>query len=137
MFSVTKPQPHVAVCVCTYRRPQLLKKLLEDLKLQQTCGLFTFSAVVADNDQQQSAQELVCEIAAACTMPVRYCWEPEQNIALARNKAVENATGDYIAFIDDDEFPAGQWLLYQAMNRHKSDGILGPVLPVFEIQPPT
>jgi glycosyltransferase involved in cell wall biosynthesis len=64
--------------------------------------------------------------------------EPEQNIALARNKAIENAKGDFIALIDDDELPAPQWLLnlYKALNRYQSDGILGPVLPFFETEPP-
>ena len=38
-------------------------------------------------------------------------WNRKQNIALARNKAIENAKGDFIAFIDDDEFPLDQWLL--------------------------
>ncbi|HSR13371.1 MAG TPA: glycosyltransferase, partial [Thermodesulfobacteriota bacterium] len=69
---------------------------------------------------------------------VVYCVEPEQNIALARNLAVENAAGDYIAFIDDDEIPADNWLLvlYRACRAFGVDGVLGPVLPRFEAPPP-
>jgi len=64
--------------------------------------------------------------------------EPEQSIALARNRAVENARGDFIAFIDDDEFPCKDWLLnlYKAYSMYNADGILGPVLPHYEIDPP-
>jgi glycosyltransferase involved in cell wall biosynthesis len=64
--------------------------------------------------------------------------QTEQNIALARNKAVESSQGDFVAFIDDDEYPAANWLveLYKAIQEHGSDGILGPVLPDYERTPP-
>jgi glycosyltransferase involved in cell wall biosynthesis len=64
--------------------------------------------------------------------------EPEQNIALARNRAIENARGDFLAFIDDDEFPDEDWLLnlYRACHEFRADGVLGPVRPYFEIEPP-
>jgi succinoglycan biosynthesis protein ExoM len=69
---------------------------------------------------------------------VKYCVESQQSIALARNKAVQNATGDYIAFIDDDEFPVSNWLstLFAASEKYKVDGVLGPVKPHFEIGAP-
>ena len=38
--------------------------------------------------------------AAAPHMQPIYCVEPRQNIALTRNKAIEHAKGDFIAFID-------------------------------------
>src|SRR5437867_185465 len=102
---------HIAVCVCTYKRPRFLSRLLADLRDQETRGLFTYSIVVTDNDRLQSASGVVREFAAASCIPIRYCVEPRQNIALARNKAVANAKGDFIAFIDDDEFPTQTWLL--------------------------
>ena len=95
---------HVSVCICTFRRPALLGNLLHKLVGQETQGLFTYSVVIADNDRAQSAKEIVAEC-ATLDLSVKYCHEPEQNIALARNRALENATGDFVAFIDDDEFP--------------------------------
>src|SRR5262249_13059456 len=67
-----------------------------------------------------------------------YCVEPQQNIALARNKAFENADGDFVAFIDDDEFPAKYWLLtlFNACNEYGVDGVLGPVNRHFDEEPP-
>src|ERR1051326_8119836 len=121
--------PHVCVCICTYRRPELLKRLLQSLKDQETGGTFTFSVVVADNDKSGSGRQTVAESAAEGAVTVTYCIEPRQNIALARNRALEAATGDYIAFIDDDEFPERQWLslMLAACARYGSDGVLGPV----------
>lgn len=125
---------HISVCICTYKRPELLKRLLNELTVQETGGLFTFSIVVADNDQSQSAKVVVSDFAVASKVAVIYCAEPQQSIALARNKAVQNATGDYIAFIDDDELPERQWLqtLFAACEKYAVDGVLGPVKPSFE-----
>src|SRR2546426_373654 len=102
---------HITVCICTYKRARLLTRLLEGLRDQETGGRFTYSVVVADNDHLQSARELVAEFAATSSRPITYCVEPRQNIALARNEALAHASGDFVAFIDDDEFPSPRWLL--------------------------
>lgn len=130
---------HISVCICTYKRPLLLGRLLRELVHQETKGLFTYSIVVADNDYLQSAKAAVSEFATSCLVPVRYCVEPQQNIALARNKAIETSDGDFIAFIDDDEFPTMRWLLtsFQACNKYNVDGVVGPVKRHFDEQPPT
>ncbi len=135
MIAATK---HISVCVCTYRRPDLLKRLLDHLARQEMAGRFTYSIVVADNDSSQSAQSVVAEFAARSAIPIRYCVEPRQNIALARNKVVENVKGDFAAFIDDDEFPEKNWLsvLLSTCERYGVDGVLGPVKRHFDEPPP-
>jgi len=129
---------HISVCICTYKRPRLLHRLLEALRDQDTSGVFTYSIVVADNDHLQSAETVVREFAAASSIPIRYCVEPRQNIPLTRNKAIENADGDFIAFIDDDEFPTRDWLqtLFNACKEYDVDGVIGPVKRHFDQQPP-
>ncbi len=135
---MTKQVKHITVCICTYKRPVLLKKLLLKLEQQETEGLFEYSVVVVDNDFAESARQTVESFAEQSNLSIAYYVEPVQNIARARNKAVENARGTYIAFIDDDEFPDRKWLqkLCEAQILYKSDGILGPVLPYFEKDPP-
>jgi succinoglycan biosynthesis protein ExoM len=130
---------HISVCICTYKRPHLLRRLLEELSGQDTNGLFTFSIVVADNDHDRSAEGVVAKFAAVTTVSIKYCVEPEQNIALARNKAIANATGDFVALLDDDEFPIRSWLLtlFTTCNECNVDGVLGPVKPYYDRQTPT
>jgi succinoglycan biosynthesis protein ExoM len=67
-------------------------------------------------------------------VPIVHRVEPRQGIALARNASVAMADGELLAFIDDDEEPANDWLctLYQALLKYKADGVLGPVLPKFQ-----
>ncbi len=129
---------HISVCICTYKRPQLVKRLLEELSRQKTGGIFEFSIVVTDNDREESAKQTVRDFAATSAIETSYWMEPIPNIALARNKVVENAGGDYLAFIDDDEFPGADWLLVmlKACKERGASGVLGPVLPHFESAPP-
>jgi glycosyltransferase involved in cell wall biosynthesis len=129
---------HVSVCICTYNRPEPLQRLLAALGAQDTADSFTFSVVVVDNDQFESARPVVSEHARRAPIPVSYWVEPRQNIALARNKSVENASGDFVAMIDDDEVPPPDWLrrMIEAIEVHAADGVLAPVLPRFSITPP-
>lgn len=131
-------KPHVCVCICTYKRPAPLRRLLVALSAQETADRFSYSIVVADNDRSESARAVVSEVAAAVPLAMHYCVEPTQNIALARNKAVEHSTGDLVAFIDDDEAPPRDWLvrLFTALKEYGADGVLGPVVPRFEVSPP-
>jgi glycosyltransferase involved in cell wall biosynthesis len=112
--------------------------LLSSLANQVTNGLFTCSVVVADNDVAQSASSAVKEFSLSSQLPVTYCVEPQQNIASARNKALRHADGDFIAFIDDDEFPTPNWLhsLLETCVTYGVDGVLGPVKPHFDFEPP-
>ena len=135
--AVMSETKHISVCVLTYKRPEFLRRLLGDLVNQETGGRFTYSVVVADNDALRSAEALVFEFANA-PIPVIYCVEPQQNISLTRNRAIENSTGDFIAFIDDDEFPTKRWLLtlFEACDKYGCDGVLGPVKCHFDEKPP-
>lgn len=130
--------PHISVCICTFKRPVLLGRLLEALRGQDNSGLFTFSIIVVDNDRIESARSVAENFQGDSSLKVAYFVEPRQNIALARNKAVENAAGDFVAFIDDDEFPATAWLknLFLACTSYDVAGVLGPVKPCFDHEPP-
>ncbi len=130
---------HIAVCVCTYKRPERLRNLLTHLGAQRTEDQFDYSITVADNDRSESARQVVESHARISDVPVQYCVEPEQNISLARNKAVANSRGDFIGFIDDDELPKEDWLLrlFESATATGADGILGPVIPSFEEEPPS
>jgi succinoglycan biosynthesis protein ExoM len=116
----------------------MLKRLLEELERQETGGLFKFSIVITDNDAQESARQVFEDFKVESGLDVTYVVEPRQNIALARNKGLEYAQGEAIAFIDDDEFPSPSWLpqMYNALVAYRPAGVLGPVKPFFNSSPP-
>ena len=130
--------PHISICVCTYRRQELLKRLLTGINRQESGDCFTYSIVVADNDAEQTARSVVAEFLGQARVPVVYCVEPRRNIALVRNRAIAHADGDFIALIDDDESPASGWLLnlFKTCTQPGVAGVLGPVVPHFDTEPP-
>jgi len=129
--------PRIDVCVPTYRRPAMLDGCLAALVVQRTGG-FDYSIVVVDNDAAGSAQETVRRWTQRTPIRIEYAVEPQQNISMARNRALAMSDGDYIAFIDDDETAEREWLLrlYEACRGFGVDGVLGPVLPDFDGTPP-
>jgi glycosyltransferase involved in cell wall biosynthesis len=135
---MTAAQKHISVCICTFRRPGLLGALLSRLEQQQAKDRFNYSVVVADNDAGQSSQQVVSAFAARSTIATTYSCEPRQNISLARNEALRHATGDFVAFIDDDELPENDWLatMLEACEAYSASGVLGPVRPRFKEPPP-
>ena len=129
---------HISVCICTFKRPEMLAKALDGMTSQVTDSAFSYEVVVVDNDIRRSAEDTVRRFQSTNELKIIYDCEPEQNIALARNRAIQNATGNFIAFMDDDEYPVKEWLvrLYHTMKEYNADGILGPVIPFFPTAAP-
>lgn len=119
----------ISVCIATYRRPERLLALLNDL-LAQT--LRPDEIVVVDNDAQASAREVVTRFAAAQAgvVTVHYDVQPKKNISLTRNRTVQLATGDWFGFLDDDERAPRDWLaaMMQCAAAHSAEAVLGPVV---------
>jgi succinoglycan biosynthesis protein ExoM len=118
--------PALSICVCTCRRPAALARLVERLAAQAPPPIREL--VVVDNDARGSGRAACA--AVATPFALRYAIEPRRNIALARNRAVALATGDWLGFLDDDELPAPDWLahLWRTARRWDADAVLGPVL---------
>ncbi len=123
--------PEVSICICTYKRPALLLQLLESLA-KQTFSLTSFEVIVVDNDKSATARQVIMQTAQLYpTLTVRYAVEPTQGIAYARNKSVALASGELIAFIDDDEWAVKHWLsdMVESLIKQEVDAVLGPVIP--------
>ena len=128
----------ISVCICTYKRPAMLSRLLESLQKQITKDKFEFSILIIDNDNEQSAKEIYTKYRKTSVVKMIYYNVPEKNFALVRNAALTNADGNFVAFIDDDEFPVDSWLMdhFETIRKYDADGSLGPVIPYFIIKPP-
>ena len=122
----------IAICVCTFRRPQLLETLnsLFELEIPKDFGV---SVHVIDNDHSPTAKALVQQAAATAPFPVVYTHCPAGNISIARNCALETCDARYLAFIDDDEIASRNWLLdlVQVATCQNVDVVLGPVQALY------
>lgn len=129
---------HIAVCICTYKRPDWLRDLLLALAKQQTNGRFSYSVVIADNDADLSAKSTVEELGRSFPVALAYYSEPIRSIPLVRNRTIYESTGELIALIDDDEIPNSDWLysLFRLLEDTHCDGVLGPVRPFYTLGTP-
>ncbi|CDM25444.1 glycosyl transferase, family 2 [Castellaniella defragrans 65Phen] len=122
----------ISLCICTFRRPARIDALLHAL-YRQTALRRVREIIVVDNDPGRSAAPVLERHAASCPVPLVAAHCPEPNISLARNTAIRQASGDWIAIIDDDETPVAGWLqhLIELAQAQAADGVFGPVVPVY------
>jgi len=127
------PKVDVSICIATYCRPLLLKKLLDSLLKLKLPDDFTVEIIVVDNDRAHTAREVCNKFKNKSKLPISYLIEPQKNIALARNRTIREAKGNWIAYIDDDEIADENWLisLCQTQKKYNADGVTGPIIPSY------
>ena len=100
--------PAISVCICTHGRPHYLVKCLDGLR-EQTVGLDGFELVIVDSGSPADASAAIAAIAAKLPN-ARLVRLDQAGVSIARNAGARTASGDYIAYIDDDAIPAADWV---------------------------
>lgn len=123
-----------SVCVATFKRPGLLRKLIQSLFDQKNIDDIILEIIIVDNDVEKSAKEIVSEFSDTSSINISYYVQSIQNISLTRNMALDMSSGNYIAIIDDDETADEYWIrnLIDAAVRFNADAVFGYVIPVFD-----
>lgn len=123
-----------SVCIATFRRPELLRKLIQSLFEQKDIDDIKLEIIIVDNDDKESAKEIVAEFSNQTSITVSYYKQPIQNIALTRNMSIDKSSGDYIAILDDDETADKYWIknLIDTIEKFNADAVFGYVVPVFD-----
>ena len=134
----------VAICICTYHRPDGLKAALRSLDGQflTTLSDDQIVVVVVDNSVGGSAKPICNAYAESGRFALRNVHQPVKGLAHARNAclaAAEREQADYILFLDDDEAAAPLWVeaLLSRVTQSGAAAAVGPVFPVFKQPPPT
>jgi len=131
----------VLVGIPTFRRPKGLARLLEGLaKLETEAHV---SILVVDNDSVGQAGNALCEKLrkANYRWPLQAIIVAERGIAQARNALVEralaNSQAEFIAMLDDDEWPDSNWLnaFLRVLQQTSADAVHGAVVRRFEADP--
>jgi glycosyltransferase involved in cell wall biosynthesis len=132
------PQPSVVIGTCTYRRPQGLQRLLRGLASQRFNRVQrpALQILIVDNEGNPETERICAAFREAeAAMPLTYIVEPRRGISQARNTLLDNVPSgcDYLAMIDDDEYPAAEWLdsLLATQQSTGADVVRGPVVAVY------
>ena len=93
----------VSVVICTYNRNDLLERCLDYLQYQTNQN---FEVVVVNGPSTDNTEEILQKYQHR----VKIGRNPKRNLSISRNKGIELADGDLIAFIDDDAIPFDDWV---------------------------
>jgi succinoglycan biosynthesis protein ExoM len=131
----------IAICVATYKRPELLSNCLNSIGLITIPDNYMPIIIVADNDEERSGETSFNETIKNIDIEAHYYVEPDRGICSTRNCLLEKSLAHkaaYIAFVDDDELTHKQWLinLVGGLKTYPSDIVAGPVLPIKETVAP-
>lgn len=124
----------VSVCLCTFRRTSLAATL-ESLAAQRLPAGMQLEVVVVDSDLAGSGWGHVEQAMSTLPINIRYVVAASPGVAAARNRALEEARGEWLAFIDDDEVAAPNWVaeLFKCAIRTKAQVVFGLVRSVYPV----
>lgn len=100
--------PEISVAVCTYNRSDVLPKCLESLA-DQSANNELFEVIIIDNNSTDDTKEIATNFCNKYNH-FRYVFEKKQGLSHARNRAIIEANGEYLAYIDDDAIADKEWL---------------------------
>ena len=113
-----------SIVIITLNRYEHLKKLLQSI-----CYLDydNFEVVVVNGPSTDGTADLLTHWSDKIKSGV--C--PEANVSMSRNIGIAMASGEFVAFIDDDAIPEPEWL-NQAMEAFERESIAGVGGPVYD-----
>ena len=130
-----------SVAICTYNGGNRLPNVLNKLKAQINTERISWEIVVIDNNSKDNTAQIVKEFQESwpSISAVKYFFEPKQGLAYARQSAVEQSSGKFIGFLDDDNIPTKNWVAsaYDFGCKHPQAGAYnGQIQADFETDPP-
>lgn len=129
------------VAICTLNGARRLPHVLDQLKSQQVNQAIEWEILVVDNNSTDNTAEVVQHYQARwnSTCSLRYCFEPQQGLTFARHRAISEANGEYVGFLDDDNLATSDWVAqsYKFGQTHPQAGAFGSrICGEFEAKPP-
>jgi glucosyl-dolichyl phosphate glucuronosyltransferase len=124
----------ISICICTYNRCNILSKCLHSIEnLVDPRPEHDVEIIVIDNNSTDKTPVLVEALMSSFPFRIRYVFEAQQGLSVARNKAIDQAKGDYIAFLDDECIIHPDWLsiIISDINEFRPCIIGGPYIGAF------
>jgi GT2 family glycosyltransferase len=98
--------PRISVVVCTYNGSRTIRECLDGLRMLD----YPASEVIVVDDGSTDDTAII-----AREFGFRVITTEHAGLSAARNTGLEAATGEIVAYIDDDAYPDPQWLKYIAL----------------------
>lgn len=130
-----------SVAIRTYNGAKRLPTVLDRLRSQVNTENFSWEIVIVDNNSTDNTKQIIQQYQATWpqSYPLRYFFEAEQGASFARCRAIKEARGTFVGFIDDDNLPSDNWVsaAYEFGQAHPQAGAWGSeIRGNFEAEPP-
>ena len=119
----------LCVIICTYNRARELQSCLESLTRQSICT-DQFSVLVVDNNSSDKTAQIAQNFGSHLPH-LRYVFESKQGLSYARNRGLQEADSNWVAFLDDDAMARSDWVerIFNMIGNHPFDAFGGIYLP--------
>lgn len=126
------------VAICTHNRADDVKEALLSLLRQDFTD--AFEVIVVDNRSTDNTKQVTQEVNQMTSIPIIYVYEERLGLSVARNRALREAKGEYVLFLDDDAVASKEWIsgivsLFESDPRIGCVG--GKIIPAWEGAEPT
>ncbi len=113
----------ISVILTVYNREKCLSRCIDSVLSQKDVNL---ELIIIDDGSSDSSPQ-ICDRYAATNENVRVIHKKNEGISIARNMGLDNAKGDYIFFIDDDDFlpEDALYTLLSLAQKHDTDLVIG------------
>ncbi len=120
--------PRISVVVCTFNGSRTIRGCLEGI---EKIRYPNYETIVIDDGSTDGAGDIAQEFRAQLIRT------ENRGLSAARNLGWQSATGEIVAYIDDDARPDPDWLTYLAAAFLKTDyaGVGGPNIPFLDDGP--
>jgi len=123
--------PCISIVILTARRAQKLLACLRSIEKQT---FRSFESIVVDNAGEEETRTIINSL----SLSVKLVSAPDApSYAEARNRGLQNARGEYIAFIDDDCVADPAWLSHLYDIAQNADAVGGMVIPLKKLPFPS
>jgi GT2 family glycosyltransferase len=121
-FGVDGPWPKISVVVCTHNGERTLP---ECLGRAAQLAYPDFEVIVVDDGSTDGSADI------ARARGVTLVQTEHRGLSFARNAGIARASGEIVAFLDDDAYPDPDWLRYVAASLRSNvyAGMGGPNIP--------
>jgi glycosyltransferase involved in cell wall biosynthesis len=100
----------VSIAICTYNNVRKLEAVLESLRGLICSPALRYEVLVVDNNSSDETKGVVERCQGTWGQRLRYVFEGAQGLSHARNRALKEAAGDIVSYIDDDVRVDPGWL---------------------------
>ena len=100
----------LSLIIPTFNRSELLLQTLQSVA-EQSASAGEWECVVVNNNSTDDTAECFEKFCETCpNLNIRMVFEANQGLSYARNRGIRESVGEYMAFIDDDEHIAKDFI---------------------------